>query len=122
MRPHVLLFGLVLVPLAATAETKPAEIESVIRAQRPLGEGSMSKLMITAYDASLWTDGPAWSASQPFALKLSYHMAFSTSEIVDRSIAEMKSNDPALSETAAASYRSEMLLLGLATAYWQQCT
>src|SRR6202000_3392927 len=104
-------FGLVLVPLAATAETKPAEIANVIRAERPLGEGSMSKLMITAYDASLWTDGPVWSASQPFALKLSYHMAFSTSEIVDRSIAEMKSNNPALSETAAASYRAEMLRL-----------
>jgi hypothetical protein len=100
--------GLVLsaAPSFAAPAAKPAEINTVIKSPEPYGLGTLRWLLIPAYDAALWTDAAQWSMQAPFALTLKYHMSFSTSDIVDRSLKEMNTVDPQLSATTIASYRA----------------
>jgi Chalcone isomerase-like len=93
----------------ALGETKPMELANVIKAEQPYGHGALSRLMITAYDADLWTDALRWSMQTPSALTLRYRMGFSTDEIVSRSLKEMKRDDPAVSEATLAQYRKLMI-------------
>ena len=81
---------------AAPALAAPAEIASVIHAEAPYGKGSYGVLVMTAYDAEIWTDAKTWSMDGPFALTLRYHMGFSTEDFVNRGLGEMKHVDPAL--------------------------
>jgi len=80
----------------AWAIPRPEELANHVRATQPYGEGSLSWLFITAYDASLWTDAQRWSMNEPFALTLVYHMSFSTDEMVERTLEEMKALSPNL--------------------------
>lgn len=80
----------------AWAVPRPTELASHVTASKPYGEGSLSWLFITAYDASLWTDAQRWSMNEPFALTLVYRMSFTTDEMVERTLEEMKALDPAL--------------------------
>jgi hypothetical protein len=100
--------GLVLstAPSFAVPAAKPSEIAPVIKAPEPYGKGTLRWLLIPAYDAALWTDAAQWSMQSPFALTLKYHMSFSTSDIVERSLKEMTNVDPQLSATTLASYRA----------------
>ena len=60
-------------PTTLFAQTqKPAEIAPYIHANDPYGQGTLTKLWIHAYDATLWTDAHSWSMSAPFALTLRY--------------------------------------------------
>jgi Chalcone isomerase-like len=86
----------------------PTEIASVIHSDAPYGTGKYTFLLMTAYDAELWTDAPQWSMDKIFALTLRYHMDFSTNGIVSRSLEEMKHVDPSLSNTALSSYSDAM--------------
>jgi hypothetical protein len=80
----------------AWAIPRPEELSSHVTASKPYGEGSLSWLFITAYDASLWTDAQRWSMNEPFALTLVYRMSFTTDEMVERTLEEMKALYPAL--------------------------
>lgn len=86
----------------------PAEVSSVIHAPAPYGKGSFGVLVITAYDAELWTDAKAWSMEAPFALTLQYHMAFSTDEFVSRGVSEMRHVDPSLDEATLKRFGDAM--------------
>jgi hypothetical protein len=86
----------------------PAEIASVIHAATPYGSGKYAVLFITAYDTELWTDAPQWSMNVPFALTLRYHIGFSSSYLVNRSLREMKGVDPKLSDADIERYRKAM--------------
>ena len=90
----------------AAPAVKPAEIAPVIKAPEPYGKGTMRWLLIPAYDAALWTDSTPWSMQAPFALTLKYHMSFSTSDIVERSLKEMSNVDPQLSAATLTTYRT----------------
>ena len=79
---------------------RAAEIASVIHAATPYGKGSYAFLLMTPYDAQLWTDAPHWSMEAPFALTLRYHMDFSTDDFVSRGLDEMKHVDPSLDAAA----------------------
>lgn len=106
---HPLALALVSCALAAShTESPPAEIASVIHADKPFGAGSYGALFITAYDAQLWTDAPHWGMEAPFALTLRYRMGFSTDEIVSRSRSEMKHVEPVLDDGALRTYSQEM--------------
>jgi len=63
---------------------------------------------MTAYSASLWTDATTWSMQSPFALSLSYNMAFSHQDVVARSLKEMKSINPSVSDDTLANYGAIM--------------
>lgn len=73
----------------ADAPSKPEPIKDVIKAEKPLGTGTLSKLWFKGYDAALWTDASDWSLDSTYALALEYGMSFSTDELVERSIKEI---------------------------------
>jgi hypothetical protein len=109
MRKSVIVAAIVLaVTTSALAMTRPAEIAGSINATRPYGSGSLSWLFLTAYDASLWTDAQQWSMNEPFALTLVYRMSFSTEELVDRTINEMKAISPGIADGRLDRYRAAL--------------
>ncbi len=108
MRRAFAVVGLLLATAPAMGVTKPAELATIIEAERPYGHGALSWLMITAYDADLWTDAPRWSMQAPFALTLTYHMGFSADEIISRSVQEIKRDSPVTSDATLARYRKLM--------------
>jgi hypothetical protein len=87
---------------------RPAELSGAINATKPYGSGSLSWLVFTAYDATLWTDAPQWSMSAPFALTLRYRMSFTSDELVERTIDEMAKVAPATPKAALASYAASL--------------
>ncbi|MES2984143.1 MAG: chalcone isomerase family protein [Pseudomonadota bacterium] len=96
------------VPLGASAQTpRPSEIPPVITSTAPFGTGKLSRLLIVAYDAALWTDAKAWSYGAPFALSLRYHMGFESADLVDRTIDEMKGQGT-LTPSDEAEYRQQL--------------
>jgi hypothetical protein len=84
----------------ASAAGRPSELNGVIKAEQPYGSGSLTWFLLTAYDASLWTEAQSWSMQQAFALTLIYHMSFDTDELVDRTIGEMQKMRPGISAEA----------------------
>ena len=96
---------LILVPLLASlmvmsgaANAKPAELQGVFQAREPYGRSSLTWLFLKAYDVYLWTDASTWSMDSSFALTIQYNMSFSSEEIVERTLSEMKKVAPNLSE------------------------
>lgn len=87
----------------------PKEIASVIHADAPHGKGTYTALVITAYDAELWTDAAQWSMDAPFALRLRYHMGFSTDDFVSRARSEMHHVDPALTDVQLDDFAKAMI-------------
>jgi hypothetical protein len=108
LKADALAFLGLLIAMPASALAAPAEIASVIHAATPYGSGKYAVLFITAYDTELWTDAPHWSMDTPFALTLRYHIGFSSSYLVNRSLREMKGVNPALSDADIARYRKAM--------------
>jgi hypothetical protein len=90
------------------AAARPAELSPTIGATQPYGTGKFTWFFITAYDASLWTDAPQWSMSAPFALSLRYNMSFTTDEIVERTIDEMRKIAPAIPSADLARYSAAL--------------
>lgn len=93
-----------LVSFSALAAEKPAEIASTIKAESPMGEAGLDKLVFHVYDASLWTDASTWSMRQPFALSLKYGMRFDSDDFVDRTLEEMEKSSSA-SEAQREAYK-----------------
>jgi|SRR5271168_2198292 len=88
------------------AAPKPAEIAKVIKADAPYGAGKMRVLLMTAYDASLWTDAAKWSMQVPFALNVTYHFACTSGDIADRLLSEISHVNPGIASATLAHYRS----------------
>ena len=55
-----------------------------------VGSGTLRYFGLRIYDASLWSPGGVWRASQPFALELRYARSFDGAAIARRSIEEMR--------------------------------
>lgn len=91
---------------AAPTPSKPAEISTVIKADTPYGMGKMRVLLMTAYDAALWTDATKWSMQVPFALNVTYHFACSSSDIADRLLDEISHVNPNVASATLAHYRA----------------
>ncbi len=105
VRKIVLLTLLLCAPplsISGAALAAPPEIASTIKADKPYGEGHMNFLFIKAYNARFWTDAAGWSMEQPFAMEITYGMGFDTSELVERTIKEMKNVDPGLDDAEIA--------------------
>jgi hypothetical protein len=111
VRKALAIAGWIVLATRAFAATKPPAISEIVKAQQPYGTGTLSWFLIPAYDASLWTDAMHWSMQTPFALSLTYRMSFSSSAIVDRSVKEMKHDNPSLSDATLAGYRTTMASL-----------
>lgn len=77
-----LLLTAMLVPSLAFAAA-PAGMEKV-------GSASLHKLVFHVYDATLYAPGGAYDPAKKHALELTYQMDFTSKEIVDRSIQEIR--------------------------------
>lgn len=102
---RVALLALVLAMAPGFAAAKPPELNSVIKAAAPYGEGTLTWLFIPAYDASLWTDAKSWSMAAPFALSLRYRMGFSTEMMVSRTMEEVRHVAPEIPESRLNGWR-----------------
>jgi hypothetical protein len=100
IRKIAVLALLLCAPLSVLAA--PAEIAGIIKADKPYGEGHMNLLVIKVYNARFWTDADGWSMDAPHAMEITYGMGFDTSDLVERTIREMKHVDPGLSEVDIA--------------------
>jgi hypothetical protein len=107
MTGRALLLALCVAATPALAAA-PSEIAPVIHATAPHGEGDYTFLLMSAYQAQLWTDAPQWSMKTPFALTIIYHMGFSTDDFVSRAKDEMKHVDPSLTDGQLAAYSAAM--------------
>jgi hypothetical protein len=76
-------------PLMAAAQ-KPPELRNLIESPRPYGEAKLTKLLWDIYDISLWTDANVWSSDEPYAITIHYLRSFTTDQLVDKTIEEMK--------------------------------
>ena len=111
MLRNLVLFSLLLVsPAFADAETKPAELTKVIKAEAPIGQGAMTKLWFKGYDAALWTDATQWSMDVTYALSLTYGMRFSSEELVERSIEEIERAHK-LTDSERSDYSKQLTVL-----------
>lgn len=101
--PSSIAMGIIILSGTASAAESLPEIRPLIKAEKPIGTGQLSRLWIVGYDASLWTDAPSWSYDAPFALSITYRMNFSSDELAERSIEEMNGQR---SNPDAASYNA----------------
>lgn len=85
-----IILAAVLVPTLAFADA-PAGMQKV-------GSASLHKLVFHVYDATLYAPGGTYDASNKHALELTYQMDFSSKEIVDRSIDEIRHAQPVSAE------------------------
>lgn len=77
-----LLFILLALPAMAIA-APPYGMQEV-------GKASLKKMFLHVYDATLYAPGGVYSADKKHALELTYQMDFTSDEIVDRSMDEIK--------------------------------
>jgi hypothetical protein len=110
MRKTIIIAISAAVGLIATAAamTRPLELGSEIKATKPYSSGTLTWLLFTAYEATLWTDAPQWSMKAPFALTLTYRMSFSTDELVERTIEELARVAPATPRDALTRYAAAL--------------
>lgn len=90
-------FAFLSLATAIAANARPAELSGVVQSREPFGRASLTWLFLKAYDVSLWTDAAAWSFKETFALSIDYNMSFSTEELVERTVEEMRRVAPGLS-------------------------
>jgi hypothetical protein len=100
--------ALIALSVTAAAMTRPTELGSAINATKPYGSGSLTWLVFTAYDATLWTDAPQWSMSAPFALTLKYRMSFTSEELVERTIEELVKVAPGTPKASLPAYTASL--------------
>jgi len=90
------------------ATAKPAELQGVFQATEPYGRSSLRWLFLKAYDVHLWTDAPVWSMDASFALSIKYNMGFTSEELVERTLEEMKKVEPGLSGGRLAQFSAPL--------------
>ena len=96
---------------STSAEDARPELDAVLPQHRLIGKGRLVVWGFQVYDARLWAlpgFKPDNLPSQPFALELSYLRDFSSKDIAERSIKEMR-RSAAISDDQAKIWISEML-------------
>ena len=96
---------------AANADDARAELDTLLPQHRLIGKTRLTVWGFQVYDARLWglAGFSADSfAAQPFALELTYLRDFSSKEIAERSITEMR-RSATISEEQAKIWISDML-------------
>jgi len=108
MRNIIMTILLLLATSPAFAQAnKPQVIDKYIQANAPYGEGTMTRLFLKIYDASLWTDSPTWSMDSKFAFVIKYRMDIDGDDLVDRSIEEMQ-HESTLPEDKVIPYKEQL--------------
>ena len=84
----LLTLTLLLLPLVAQANP-PAELRQVFHSKAPYSEAKLTFAWMDVYHIALWTDAAAWKPDTRYALSITYDMAFSAEELVERTCEEM---------------------------------
>lgn len=110
MRKMMVVFSVIAALMFSSfpAAAKPSEFQGVFQSSEPYGRSSLTWLFLKAYDVYLWTDAPAWSMDTTFALTIRYNMSFSSEEIVERTLSEMKKVAPGLSDRQLAQFAAPL--------------
>ena len=92
MRKLVMSIAILSALISADAQAfqKPQEIHAAIKSDKPYGAGTLRWTFFDVYDSSIWTDAAQWSYKNPFALSITYKMKFTTQQLVEKSVDEMK--------------------------------
>lgn len=85
-RLTLVMLAILLLASPAFAATKPSELESAVKASEPYGQARLTRFLFHVYDAQIWTDAPAWSYQEPFALSVTYAMSFSAPELTQSTL------------------------------------
>lgn len=96
---------------STSAEDARAELDTLLPQHRLIGKGRLAVWGFQVYDARLWalpSFKPDNLPTQPFALELAYLRDFSSKDIAERSITEMR-RSAAISEEQAKTWINEML-------------
>ena len=81
---------LMLLGVAASAQSLPEAIARDVMALSVRGEAVMRFLGFKVYDVRLWTQQKAFSHAEPFAIELVYDMNLNGRDIAERSVKEMR--------------------------------
>jgi hypothetical protein len=92
----------------AGAMSKPSELSGLVQAREPYGRSALTWLFLKAYDVALWTDAPRWSMDSTFALTIQYNMSFTSEEIVERTLDEMRRVAPQLGANDVARFAAPL--------------
>ncbi len=87
--PRALSAGVAAVCLWAAAAAHAGPLPHLSDYQT-VGSGTLRFFGLRIYDATLWSPGGVWFASQPFALELRYARSFDGAAIARRSIEEIR--------------------------------
>lgn len=90
---HCMKWGILAVALLASpalASQRPVELEGIVKASHPYGQGRLSRFLFHVYDAELWTDATRWGYETSFALNVRYTMSFSSAELTRSTLDEMQ--------------------------------
>lgn len=96
---------------STSAEEARAELDTALPRHQLIGKGRLTVWGFQVYDARLWAlpgFRPDNLPTQPFALELAYLRDFSSKDIAERSITEMR-RSAAISEEQAKTWINEML-------------
>lgn len=94
---------------APEAQAQPHEVKATLAAPEAAGGGRLRFWGFEIYDAALWVEQGFHHndfAGHPFALELNYLRAFTTQDIAERSIREMKRLGSVAPEQAARWQRA----------------
>jgi hypothetical protein len=86
--------SLLLAALAGSAVAMPLALPGLVKSMLPdaraVGHGTLRWLGFHVYDATLWTDGAAWSERVPFALDIRYARSVPGHKLAETSVDEMR--------------------------------
>lgn len=105
----LLTLMLLLLPLTAQANP-PAELRQVFQGNAPYSEAELSFAWMDVYHIALWTDESVWKPNTRYALSITYDMAFSAKELVERTCEEMARHH-AEGKTICLARKNELMRL-----------
>jgi hypothetical protein len=93
----LIVFLSMMMPVSALAATPMEKV----------GSARLRVMMLSVYDATLYAPGGEYDASEPHALALTYRMNFSSDEIIDRTLQEIR-DAQSVSDAQAKRWRAEL--------------
>lgn len=106
MRNFLKIIALLILPLVVGAEEhEDPTIKEYFGTTPMVGQGTVYKFIIPAYDISLWSKNTPWNFSTLFALQVRCRWDASKTEMIDNTI-EVMERDPTLSKSKSDLYRA----------------
>lgn len=87
----VLIFNVVVNSAGASERNIPASLQNTIQNPVLIGSSELKFFGLKVYDIFLWSENANFSYDKMFAIQIKYKMNFSRSDLVTRSLSEIKS-------------------------------